>query len=201
MRISIILGHPNPGSFNHAIADTASHALCEAGHAVILHDLSEEGFDPILPAAEIPRDADLDPVIERHCREIADADGIIVVHPNWWGQPPAILKGWVDRVLRPGVAYRFSEGDAGEGVPEGLLSARAAIVFNTSNTQKEREMAVFGDPLEALWKRCIFGLCGVERVERKVFSVVVTSTQKERQDWLAEVRETATRVFPANSGA
>jgi len=201
MRISIILGHPNPDSFNHAIADTASHALSAAGHAVILHDLSKEGFDPILPAAEIPRGADLDPVIERHCREIADTDGIIVVHPNWWGQPPAILKGWVDRVLRPGVAYRFFEGDAGEGVPEGLLSARAAIVFNTSNTQKEREMAVFGDPLEALWKRCIFGLCGVERVERKVFSVVVTSTLKERQDWLAEVRETVTRVFPANFGA
>jgi NAD(P)H dehydrogenase (quinone) len=55
-------------------------------------------------------------VIELHCREIADVDGIIV-HPNWWGQPPAILKGWVDRVLRPGVAYRFLEGDAGEGVP------------------------------------------------------------------------------------
>jgi len=54
-----------------------------------------------------------------------------VVHPNWWGQPPAILKGWIDRILRPGVAYQFLEGDAGEGVPVGLLKAETALIFNT----------------------------------------------------------------------
>ena len=97
-------------------------------------------------------------------REIAQAQGIVIVHPNWWGQPPAILKGWVDRVLRPEVAYRFREGDAGDGVPVGLLKAKAAVVFTTSNTPRERELASFGDPLETLWKNCIFGLCGVPLV-------------------------------------
>jgi NAD(P)H dehydrogenase (quinone) len=69
-----------------------------------------------------------------------------------------------------------------------VLSARAAVVFNTSNTTEEREAAIFGDPPEALWKRCIFGLCGIARIERRVFSVVVTRTEKERQGWPAEVR-------------
>ena len=46
----------------------------------------------------------LDPVVQRHCREVADADGYVVVHPNWWGQPPAVLKGWLDRVFRQGVS-------------------------------------------------------------------------------------------------
>ncbi len=66
--------------------------------------------------------------------------------------PPAILKGWVDRVIRPGVAYEFLEGDGGEGVPCGLLRARAVLVFNTGNTYLEREMKIFGDPLETIWK-------------------------------------------------
>jgi putative NADPH-quinone reductase len=55
--------------------------------------------------------------VQAHCGEIARAEGIIIVHPNWWGQPPAIMKGWIDRVFRPGVAYRFTEDDKGDGVP------------------------------------------------------------------------------------
>jgi len=53
------------------------------------------------------KDAALPDAIKQHCEEIALVDGIVIVHPNWWGQPPAILKGWVDRVIRPGVAYEF----------------------------------------------------------------------------------------------
>jgi NAD(P)H dehydrogenase (quinone) len=67
------------------------------------HDLYLKNFDPILPWEEIPKVAPLDPIIQKHCQEIVLADGIIVVHPNWWGMPPAILTGWVDRVIRPGV--------------------------------------------------------------------------------------------------
>jgi NAD(P)H dehydrogenase (quinone) len=62
-------------------------------------------------------------------------------------------------------------------------------VFSTSNTPPDRELAVFGDPLETLWKNCIFGLCGVPLVYRKNFAVVVTSTDAQRQAWLEEVKE------------
>ena len=126
-----------------------------------------------------------------------EADGIIIVHPNWWGMPPAILKGWIDRVLRMEVAYRFAANDKGEGVPVGLLKARAAIVFNTANTPEDRERAVFGDPLETLWKKCIFDLCGVKNVQRRTFAVVVTSTPEHRAQWLADVRELVHARFPA----
>jgi len=123
------------------------------------------------------------------------AEGYVVVHPNWWGQPPAILKGWVDRVVRPEVAYRFLDGDSGEGIPEGLLRARTAVVLNTSNTEPERELVVFGHPLEALWVRCIFGFCGVEDVRWRTFGVVVTSTDEERAAWLEEAAETVRQAF------
>ncbi|MEW6182614.1 MAG: NAD(P)H-dependent oxidoreductase [Bacillota bacterium] len=196
MKISVILGHPEEGSFNHAIAETVVHTLEAGGHEVIFHDLYAEGFDPVLPGREIPKDAPLDPVIQKHCDEISQAEGIVIVHPNWWGQPPAILKGWVDRVIRPGVAYEFLEGDNGEGVPVGLLKARCALVFNTSNTPEERELKVFGDPLETLWKNCVFVLCGVERFHRKMFGVVVTSTLAQRKTWIEEVRKTIQEFFP-----
>jgi len=116
--------------------------------------------------------------------------------PIGGGQPPGVLKGWVDRVIRAGVAYEFIEGDSGEGVPIGLLKAKAALVFNTSNTPGERERNVFGDPLEAIWKNCIFDLCGVKNFYRKMYGVIVTSTQEQRQLWLEDVRDTVNMYFP-----
>jgi len=199
MKMLVILGHPRQGSFNHAIAETAVTTLQKNGHEVIFHDLCAERFDPLLPYEEIPKNALLDPVVKKHCDEIAGADGIIIIHPNWWGQPPAVLKGWVDRVIRAGVAYGFVEGDSGEGVPVGLLKAKAALIFNTSDTAEEREMEVFKDPLEAIWKNCIFDLCGVKNIYRRMFSIIVTSTEEQRKAWLREVEDTVSKYFPASS--
>jgi putative NADPH-quinone reductase len=196
MNILLILAHPNKTSLNHAIAQTAAQTLQKLGHCVIFHDLYEEKFDPLMQAMEIFSDKQLDVTIEQHCRELAQADGVVVVHPNWWGQPPAILKGWIDRVVRDEVAYRFVEGDSGEGVPVGLLKASKAVVFNTSNTNPERELRVFGDPLETLWKNCVFGLCGVKHVHRRMFTVVITSSEAQRKAWLAEVAKIIAEEFP-----
>jgi NAD(P)H dehydrogenase (quinone) len=201
MIISLILAHPDPESFNHAIAQTAVEALKANGHTVFYHDLYQDKFDPLLQTKEIANDAILPAVIKNHCDEIATADGIVIVHPNWWGQPPAILKGWMDRVIRPGVAYEFLEGDSGEGVPKGLLKARAALVFNTSNTETQREKDVFGDPLETIWENCIFGLCGVTNFHRRMFNVVVTSIEVQRRYWLNDVKKDIDTFFPKEKEA
>jgi putative NADPH-quinone reductase len=195
MKILIILAHPDKASFNHAIAYAAVDVLRDEGHQLYFHDLYEEGFDPRLPKEEIASDGVVPADVARHCREICEADGIVIVHPNWWGQPPAILKGWIDRVIRPGVAYNFLEGDDGEGVPLGLLKAKAAVVFNTSNTPADREREIFGDPLELIWKRCVFGLCGIDNVHRAMFGVVVTSTEAQRKDWLTQVGNILRKSF------
>jgi NAD(P)H dehydrogenase (quinone) len=197
VNVLVVLAHPAPGSFNHALAAAAAGAARRLGHAVVLDDLYADRFDPVLPARELPRDAALDAAIARRCRELAAADGIVIVHPNWWGQPPAILTGWIDRVIRPGVAYRFDEGDGGEGVPVGLLRARTAIVLNTSNTPPAREQEIFGDPLEAIWKRCVFDLCGVKDVRRRTYGVVVTSSAEERRRWLDDAADVVATAFPA----
>ena len=199
VNILVVLAHPDPSSFNHALAAAAAQAARDQGHTVVLHDLHAEGFDPILPRAELPKGAPLAPWLRRHCDDLAGAGGIVVVHPNWWGQPPAILKGWIDRVVRPGVAYAFLEGDGGEGVPVGLLRARTAVVLNTSNTPAARERDVFGDPLESIWKRCVFDLCGVKDVRRRTYGVVVTSTPELRERWLADASELLRSAFPRDA--
>jgi NAD(P)H dehydrogenase (quinone) len=192
MNIFVLIGHQHQGSFCHAIAAAAVEELKAAGHTVVYHDLYAEKFDPILPHDEIPKGAPLDPVVEQHCREIAAADGYLVVHPNWWAMPPAILKGWLDRVMRQGVAYQF-----GPNGVEQLLAGRRAVVFTTSNTPRDDELRLYGDPLENLWKSCIFGLCGVDDFQRRNFESIVLSTPEQRAGWLAEVRSIVRQRFPA----
>jgi NAD(P)H dehydrogenase (quinone) len=192
MKISIILGHPHEGSFNHAIAATAKRVLEQSGYAVRFHDLYAEKFDPILPHEEIGGPVN-DPLVQRHLDEIAEADGIIVVHPNWWAMPPAIMKGWIDRVMRQGVAYKFVD-DA----PVGLLKADWALVFTTSNTPEEWEKKLFGDPLENLWTTCILKYCGAKNVERSNYASVIMSSAEERAAWLADVERRVAAAFPAS---
>ena len=187
MNASLIIGHANPGSFSHAMAESATSVLNRLGWSVYAYDLYGEKFDPVLREAEAANFTSTDPLVEQHCIEITDADLILIFHPNWWGQPPAILKGWIDRVLRPGVGYNYEDGSPAEE-PVGLLKAQAALVFNTSNTPWERELAIFGNPLETLWKNCVFGFCGVTRFDRRVFGPMAGATPAQRTAWLAEVR-------------
>jgi len=196
MNIGVILAHPNPKSFNHAIAQSVLGCLTRNEHQAYSHDLYGEIFDPVLPYSEFLEGAPLPDILRKRCDEIQESDGIVAVHPNWWGQPPAILKGWMDRVLRSGVAYRFLDGDEGEGVPRGLLRARVATVFNSSNPSAQREAEVFGDPLERLWRDCVFGLCGVNFFLRRTFRVVITSSEEERRRWLRDVEEIISENFP-----
>jgi putative NADPH-quinone reductase len=196
MKISLILGHPNPGSFNHALAGAARDALAAAGHECWFHDLYQEKFDPVMGADEIPRGAVMPPLVEQHARELEAAGGLVIVHPNWWCQPPAILKGWVDRVLRPGRAYQFVPDGKGGGRAVGLLKLQAVLIITTANNPQEREVEMYGDPLEVFWKKVVFGICGIANVRRLIFAPVITSTPEQRAAWLETTRQTTREVFP-----
>jgi len=106
--------------------------------------------------------------------------------------PPAILKGWIDRVWRQGVIYRF-----GPGGVESLVAGRKAVVFTTSNTPRDDELRLFGDPLENLWKACIFNFVGIHDFVRRNFESIIMSTLEQRKAWLEEVRRIVRERFPA----
>ena len=197
MKILVVLAHPDRKSFNHAIAERIVNVLIKNRHDVTFHDLYEERFDPVIPASEIRKNGTVEGKIQHYCNELSSCDGIIFIHPNWWGQPPAILKGWIDRVVRPGVAYKFNENDSGEGIPEGLLKAQIAVVINISDTEDDRERSVFGDPLENIWKKCIFEFCGIKNFFRKTFRIIVTSTKAQRKNWLDESESITKNLFPS----
>lgn len=200
MKVSVILAHPYPLSFNHAIFNTVCSELERLNITVFRHDLYAEKFDPVLTVDELGSDTSSDILVNQYADELMQSDLLFFIHPNWWGQPPAILKGWIDRVLRPPYAYDFPPGDSGGGLPIGKLAGKYGIVFNTSNTEEERENSYFHDPLEFIWKQCVFGFCGIDKYYRRMFRIIADSTAGQRELWLEEVRETVIKVCEYPNG-
>jgi len=187
----VIVSHPSPDSFNHALADVVCETWASLGCDVVFHDLYREQFQPLLTADEARGADTLDPLVLQHIGQLRESDLLGVVHPNCWGAPPAMMKGWIDRVFAPEAAYTFAKGEDQGDEPIGLLKARAALVLNTGNTVLEREHDHFGDPLDRIWRRCILDFCGVREVQRALFGVVATSTSEQRATWLQQARTMA----------
>ena len=95
-----------------------------------------------------------------------------------------------------GLSDLAGDGQAQARAFHAFIKAQAALVFNTSNPPEERENTVFGDPLERIWKDCVFDFCGITSFKRLMFRVVADSTEQERQSWLAQTAETVSRYFP-----
>ncbi|OKK18658.1 NAD(P)H dehydrogenase [Streptomyces sp. CB02488] len=192
VRTGVYLAHPRPGSFNHAVFDAVVRELRDRGSEVLAHDLCAEGFAPGLTADEtetVRSAADApDTQLASHRAEVATLDAMVFVHPNWWGMPPAVLTGWVQRVMVPGVAYKLG---ASGGKPQALLKAGRALVLNTSDTPAAREAGEFGDPLDRIWSACVLPYVGVTDVRRVVFRTVTDSSDEDRVSWLREAREHA----------
>jgi putative NADPH-quinone reductase len=132
MRAVLIVAHPDPQSLSHAITRRVVDGLTAAGHQVTVHDLYAEGFRAAMSADE--REAYhgdepvLDPLVAEHIADITAAHTLIYVYPTWWSGLPAILKGWFERVMVPGVGFVF---DAKGKVRPGLTDVRRLVGIST----------------------------------------------------------------------
>ncbi len=132
MRALVVYCHPKPDSFTAAVRDVVTDRLAAAGAATRIHDLYADGFAAVLTAEELDRY--LDTVANRRpvAREVADldwCDTLIFVYPTWWYGLPALLKGWLDRVLLPGVAFHMPA--EGKDIAPGLTHIARLGVFTT----------------------------------------------------------------------
>jgi putative NADPH-quinone reductase len=194
MNILLLLANPEPKSYNHVLAEAARETLEQLGNTVFFHDLYREHFDPVLP----PNEATLpEPQLPQNIRdylaELRTSDGIIAVHPNYWSSPPAILRGWIERVIRTNSCYNFT--------PQGPVShigGKIVQIFSTANTPDDVDATLYGDPVGVFWEKVVFGILGCKSYNRRNFSPVILSTAEERQQWLAEVKEIVRRQFTTN---
>lgn len=122
-KVFMVYGHYNDQSFNSAIKDTFIKTAKDNGHSVDLVDLYKEKFDPVF-AGEEPNEVILD-----HRKRIEQADVITLVAPIWNFRMPAILEGWIDKVLAPPWAFSFKKIFGNYGYPVGKLVGKKLLYF------------------------------------------------------------------------
>jgi len=171
MKHAVIVAHPSRDSFTSTVASTYRDAGLAASHDVIYRDLYAMHFDPCLPEAELPwskhfavRD---DVLAERALLD--NVDVFAVFYPLWLNAPPAILKGYFERVFGMGFAYR-SDGRA--NAP--MLARRKFISFTSSGAPTEWVIQSGAwHSMRALFDSHFATVCGLEVVDHIHFGSIV----------------------------
>jgi putative NADPH-quinone reductase/1,4-dihydroxy-2-naphthoate octaprenyltransferase len=182
LKVLIVVGHPRRQSLCQALAGAYGAGARRAGANVCELRLAEFSFDPHVRSF----DPTVQPVEESivHARALlAWADHIVFVYPTWWGTMPALLKGFLDRVLAPGFA--FTENERGY-VP--LLGGKSAELLTTMDTPRWVYRWIYGAPGHKAMARATLGFCGIEVVRVAGFGTVKGSSLEERQAWLEQAQ-------------
>ena len=175
-KIFIIYGHYDEKSFNAAIRDTFIETVKQNGHSVDVVDLYGEKFDPVYSGQE-PDENVLD-----HRKRIENSDALVLIAPIWNFRMPAIVEGWIDKVLAPPWAFRFKQLWGNYGYPIGNLNNKKAIIFCTYGSPRLAITTFFLNlPIRRL-KRGVFHICGINKINyRRYFAVPFVSNHKRKQ--------------------
>ncbi len=183
----LVVCHPIGGSFTHAVAAVIEDGAARCGLETRRIDLYHDLPSPVLSADELRRGVSFDETILAHQGLLATVSRLAVVHPDWWGGPPALLKGWVERVFRAGIAYRFTGEEFMPKVKQGLLGHLSALAaYTTDSTPETAEQSV-----ERFWRESVFAFCGVVRCECYGFHEMYSAGPGVRTRRLREFEATA----------
>ncbi len=193
-RHAVILCHPDPSSFNHAIAGAYCDAVRAAGQVVVLRDLYAIGFDPVLKAAERPTTvaAAYGQNVLDEVDTISGCDVFVLVYPIWFGTPPAMLKGYVERVFGAGVQPEALQGR----VRTDLLGGKRLLSFSTSAASKIwLDEQGQGQGLNSVFDQYIVHAFGMRSQEHRRFAHITQDLRKQFADqYLRDVAVQAQRT-------
>jgi NAD(P)H dehydrogenase (quinone) len=192
----VILAHPRQDSFTRRVAARYIETLEGNGHSVVLRDLYALGFNPVASAEDISamRSGTIAPDVRVEMEHVRAADVLTFIAPVWWISTPAILKGWIDRVLVFGFAYGYGP----DGRVGGLLGDKTGVVFTSSGSTTQEfldsgKMAA----IRVMWGIGTVEFCGMRLIEHTHFAPVGSrSTPAMIEADLARVRALAERHFP-----
>ena len=183
--VLVILGHAQGDSLCGALADAFAQGVKAQGREVRVLKLSALQFDPVLHTAYRPVQP-LEPDLLAAQQSIAQAQHLVFVYPVWWGTMPALLKGFLDRVLLPGFAFRYRRNSPWW---DRLLAGRSARLLVTMDTPPWYYRWVWRQPGHQQMRRTVLGFCGVRPVRISEFGPVRLATAQQRQAWTDAARK------------
>ena len=187
-KIFVVYGLYNDKSFNAAIKDTFIKTVEKKGHEVDCVDLYKEKFNPVFSGEE-PNSMVID-----HQKRIEKSDTIVLIAPIWNFRMPAIVEGWIDKVLAPPWAFRFKRLIGNYGYPIGNLKGKKAIVFCTYGSPQFAIRTFFLNMPTKRLRRGVFNICGITDITYKRYFAVPFVSDDKRKKFLDDVKNTAAKL-------
>ncbi|PXW16550.1 putative NADPH-quinone reductase [Chryseobacterium sp. CBTAP 102] len=181
----IINGHPNKDSFNFGIAEAYRSGAMEAGAEVKEIVITDLNFNPNLQFGYQKR-MELEPDLLKAWEIIQWADHLVWIHPVWWGGFPALMKGFIDRLFLPGMAYKYRENSVWW---DKLLKGKTAHIITTLDQPGWYYRLFFGRPSVNQLKKSVLEYCGVKPVKLTYIGIIRNSKDEQRSQWLKKVKE------------
>ena len=183
----IVFAHPNSDSLNGHFKTTVESLLLENGHQVIVRDLIQMGFNPVLSLEDMigQRKGMVNQDVKQEQEHVSWADCITFIYPIWWTGMPAVMKGYIDRVFTYGFAYSYDTG-----VQQGLLKGKSVIVVNTQGkSQEEYEASGMAKALSLTSDTGIFEYCGTDVKRHLFFDGAARASPENVEKWACQLTE------------
>lgn len=181
MNTLVIYTHPNHKSLSYAFLEEVLRGSKENAKIseVKVLDLYEAGFDPLLVFNENKRRRDMyrEPELAEYREQLLWADQIVLVYPIWWGRPPAMLMGYIDRMFASGFAYR----DKGGLLPEGLLKGKSVVCVSSMKGPTHYPLLWLGNSHKILMRKALFNYVGIRKVKFFEFGNMESKKGKQSQ--------------------
>jgi NAD(P)H dehydrogenase (quinone) len=181
--VTIIVGHPQRVTFCEALAAAYSRGAESAGHKVHLFKLSEIAFDPILREG-YRQEQPFEPDLKSAYDALAASDHWVLIFPLWCGDMPALLKGFIERILQPDLIRRQGTENA---MNWRIFEKKSARVIMTMAMPVSVYRFWYGPHALKLLKNNILNFIGVKPVRETLLGMIADSSDEKRNRWLKQV--------------
>lgn len=203
MRVLIVFNHPYKRSYCHSILDAVKNGLKNSNHEIDLIHLDQDNFDPVMRSKDLqafalartkPEQAYklLDRQVLEYKQRIELAEHIVFIFPIWWELMPALMKGFIDKLIFPGIAYEYS--NKGTGMSCRLNHLTAVTMITTMNTPSAAYSLLFGNAIKKAMLMGTFWKIGVKKRKWVNLTRVKSVSANKREQWLTNIESHFTQL-------
>ncbi|HVU56914.1 MAG TPA: NAD(P)H-dependent oxidoreductase [Puia sp.] len=192
MRTAVVFNHPYEGSYCNAVLSAVLTGLQKGGHEADLFHLDNDGFDPVMHAADLKgfRDgAPVDPKVLEYRSRLEQADHLVLIFPIWWELMPAMTKGFIDKVIFPGVAYDYDNSGRWPKMVKRWPRLKGVTLITTMNTHSSVYRWIFGNAIKKALFAGTFWKMGYGPRKWINLNMVKFVSEKKRKKWLSSLEK------------
>lgn len=189
MKVVIIFNHPYDGSFCNAILQSVTNGLTKGNHQIDLIHLDKDNFNPVMTAGDLKGFRDkkpIDPKVIEYNNRIKNADHLVFIFPIWWELMPAMTKGFIDKVIFPGVAYDYTNVSNTRMTPL-WNNIKGVTMITTMNTPNWLYWLLFGNAIKKAMVLGTFWKIGFKNRKWISYNQVKMVSVDKRKKWLTEL--------------